>query len=183
MLHWSLEAGNAQKEAMGNIRLVKRQKQYSFHGKAFEAKDCFGGSLLSENPKTNPKGRRPLSSKLPVHLVLRTHTKNSMRKPGAFGMVHRVLFLTAKKHGVKMYKYSNNGNHLHIVVKIPHVKRWAAYIRELTGRLSQQMQKLKGREKGEKYWTYRPYTRVVKTWRKAYQILLEYVELNELEAD
>ena len=159
---------------------MKRQKQYEFRGKGIDkTKDWFGGSLLKGNPKSN----RPLSSKLPLHIVLRTHTKNSMRKPKAFGVVHTLLYSVAKKHGVKIYEYANVGNHLHLLVRIPHVRLWAAFIRELTGRLSQQMQGLKGPQKGEKYWAYRPFTRVVRGWRKAYQIAKDYVILNQLEGD
>lgn len=163
---------------------MKRPKQFAFKGKGFEKpRDWFGGNIVGESKKTNPKTKRPLSSKLPIHLTLRTDTKNSMRKPQAFGLVHKILVRTMKKHGVTLYDYSNVGNHLHILLKIPHVRRWPAFIRELTGRISQEMQGLKGPQKGEKYWPYRPYTRVVQGWKKAFRIVKEYIHLNDLEAE
>ncbi len=155
-------------------------KQTSFEGEGFEKpKNWFGGHSY----KTNAKSKRPLSSKLPIHVVLRTNHKNSMRKPKAFGAVDKILHKTAKKHGVKIYEYANVGNHLHLLLKIPHIKRWAAFIRELTGRISQELQQLKGPEKGKKYWSKRPYTRIVQGWRKAYKTAKEYVMLNQWEAE
>ncbi len=159
---------------------MRRQKQTSFEGEGFEKpKDWFGGHSF----KTNAKSKRPLSSKLPIHVVLRTDHKNSMRKPKAFGVVDRILYKTAKKHGVKIYEYANVGNHLHLLLKIPHVRRWAAFIRELTGRISQELQQLKGPQKGAKYWSQRPFTRIVQGWRKAYKTAKEYVVLNRWEAE
>jgi hypothetical protein len=163
---------------------MKRQKQYAFRGKGLEKpRDWFGGSTIGNSKKTNPKTARPLSSKLPLHLVLRTDSKNSMKKPKAFGLVHRILIRTMKKHGVTLYDYSNVGSHLHVLLKIPHVNRWPAFIRELTGRLSQEMQGLKGQAKGVKYWANRPYTRIVQGWKKAFKIVKEYIHLNDLEAE
>lgn len=142
-------------------------------------KDFFGGSLLKGNAKT----KRPMSSKLPIHLTLRTHTKNSMRKPRAFGLVNDLVYKTAKKHGVKIYEFANAGNHLHILLRLPHIRSWAAFIRELSGRISQEMQQLKGPEKGQKYWMHRPFTRLVAGWRKAFKTAKHYIVLNAWEAD
>lgn len=69
-----------------------------------------------------------------------------MRKPKAYGRVNKILVQTIKKHGVTLYDYSNVGNHLHILLKVSHVRRWPAFIRELTGRISQEMQGLMAAE-------------------------------------
>jgi hypothetical protein len=37
--------------------------------------------------------------------------------------------------------------------------------------------------KGESFWALRPFTRIVRGWRKAFQIAKAYVELNLLEAE
>lgn len=99
-------------------------------------------------------------------------------------MVKRIIVQTNKKHGVTMYGYANVGNHLHMVIKIPARTRWSAYIRELTGRLAQAVQKLKGPAKANgAFWKQRPFTRIVRGWQKAFRKVLEYVELNFLEAE
>jgi len=153
-----------------------QRKQQEFKGKGFQRPgDCFGGALL----KGNPKSRRPLESKLPIHLTLRA-TKSVLRIPKVFGKVHETIEAVARKHGVKIYKYANVGNHLHFAIKIPHVKRWAGFIRELTGRLALVCRAFLD---GKSMWKFRPYTRIVRGWKKAFQIVKEYIYLNWCEAE
>lgn len=152
-----------------------RKAQQEFIGPGFQSKDCFGGALL----KGNPKGKRPLHSKLPIHLTLRA-SKSVLRLPGTFGKVQLIINQVGARHGVKIYRQANVGNHLHLAIKIPHVRRWAAFIRELTGRLGLAVRDRLG---GQKLWLFRPHTRIVRGWRKAFRILKEYIELNCLEAE
>jgi REP element-mobilizing transposase RayT len=154
-------------------------KQLSLSGKIFnKPKDVFGGSLLT----SNPKGKRPLHSKLPILLTLRAE-RSCLRKPGAFHVVNQLVRATAKRHGIRIYKYANVGNHLHILIKIPHVHRWAAFIRELTGRIAQALLARIDLPKNLRFWKFRPHTRIVRGWQKAYTTAKEYIYLNQLEAD
>src|SRR5262249_36517623 len=99
-----------------------RAKQLSFDDKAFKKPgDCFGGSLVKGN---NPKTKRPLESKLPIHLTLRSK-KSVMRLPKNFRAVGLAIENTSKKYGVRIYERANVGNHLHMVIKIPSLQRWA----------------------------------------------------------
>ena len=149
----------------------KHQQEFQGHGFA-KACDSFGGSLL----KGNPKGRRPLHSKLPIHLTLRAR-KSVLRTPKNFGAVEQTIKQVAGKHGVRIYKHANVGNHLHLAIKIPPVRRWAAFIREITGRIA-----LLCRLEGG-LWMFRPHTRIIRGWRKAFSLIKEYIELNQAEAD
>jgi REP element-mobilizing transposase RayT len=159
--------------------MSKRQRQLSFAGKGLEKPNfAFGGHSF----KTNAKSKRPISSKLPIHLVMRTDgRKFSMRKPKAFRLVDEIVYRTAEKHRVRIYEFANVGNHLHLLLKLPNVQAWAKFIRELSGRIAQEMQDLKGPEKGQKFWIFKPFTRVVAGWKKAYQNCRDYVILNRLE--
>lgn len=105
-----------------------------------------------------------------------------MRKPKAFGRVNAQVYKTAKKYGIKIYEFANVGNHLHLLIRLPHVYRWAPFIRELSGQISAGMQDLKGPTKGEKYWASRPFTRIIRSWRKAYKDVKDYIVMNEWEA-
>ncbi len=129
--------------------------------------------------KGNPKWKRPLDSKLPIHLTLRA-SKSVLRLPKTFRKVEVLISEVARKHGVRIYKRANVGNHLHLALKIPHVRRWAAFIRELTGRLGLVLREFLG---GARLWLQRPHTRVVRGWQKAFGIVKEYIELNILEAE
>jgi REP element-mobilizing transposase RayT len=158
---------------------VLRQTQLKFEG-FNKISDCFGGSLLKNS---HAKTHRPLDSKLPIHLILRS-VKGGMRLPKTFKLVNQTVDRVCKKHGVRLYQYANVGNHLHMLVKIPHVKRWASFIRELTGRIAQVAQGLKGPQTGlPNFWKQRPFTRIVRGWRRAFQTAKEYIHLNFLEAE
>jgi putative transposase len=72
----------------------KRSSQLKFAGIG-PSKDHFGGRLL----KGNPKGRRPLDSKLPTHLVLRS-TASHLRLPKTFLKVNELVDSVCRKHGI-----------------------------------------------------------------------------------
>ena len=147
---------------------MKRHKQSTLKG-LHAPKDAFGGALLTSHPKT----KRPLDSKLPTHLVLRA-TKSTMRRPQNFLKVNQIVKKACSKHGVRLYEYANVGNHLHLLIKLRSRTSWAAFIREVTGRIAQLTQ-IK--------WLNRPFTRIVRGWKNAYYIAKGYVQLNELEAE
>ncbi len=158
---------------------MKRQVQHSFLGKEFiKPKDSFGGSLL----KGNPKGKRPLDSKLPIQLTLRAG-KSVLRLPKTIGPVNEIIRTTAKKHGVRIYDSANVGNHIHAVLKISRLQSWAPFIRELTGRIAQVVGALANYKSDGGFWLYRPHTRIIRGWQKAFHIAKKYIYLNRLEAD
>lgn len=155
------------------VTLMRRNRQLEFD-QLLKPKAEFGGSLL----KGNPKGKRPLDSKLPILLTLRA-VQSGMRSPKAFGPVQIAVRGIAKKYGVKIYEWSNVGNHIHLLIRIPRRQAWAAFIRELTGGIAAKMKEILGVQ--GKFWLFRPHTRLVQSWRKAYQVAKSYIQLNELE--
>jgi REP element-mobilizing transposase RayT len=155
--------------------MSKRSTQLTFQNSEFiKPGDSFGGALLKGNPKT----ARPLDSKFPTHLTLRAR-KSVLKLPKTFKTVESLIETTAKKYGVKLFKRANMGNHLHLVIQVS-PKLWARFIRELTGRIAQVLREM-GVSIEEGFWLYRPHTRIVRGWKKAFKIALEYVELNLLE--
>ena len=156
---------------------MTRAKQLNFEGFGFKKpKASFGGSLLKGNPKT----KRPMDSKLPILLTLRAN-QGSMRNPKTFGTVHELITNTARKYGVRVYSYENVGNHIHLLIRVPRLSLWAAFIRELTGRIAQVVKCLLGLSGS--FWKFRPHTRIVQGWKKAYQVAKDYLHLNRLEAE
>jgi REP element-mobilizing transposase RayT len=157
---------------------MRRRKQIQFEGSEFiKPNSSFGGSLLKNS---HAKRSRPLDSKLPIHLSLRAH-KSVMRLYKTISLVDDQVEKTCKKHGVRIYRYANVGNHLHLVIKIPQRRRWNAFIRELTGRIAQLVRQKLGSE-GE-FWTQRPFSRIVAGWGKAFQTAKDYVYLNWCEGE
>jgi len=159
--------------------MPKRNPQLTFEG-FNRPNDFFGGGHLKNS---HAKTKRPLESKLPIHLCLRSNL-SLFRLPKNYRKVNETVANICRKHGVKIYEYANVGNHIHLLIRIPSVRRWAAFIRELTGRLAQIAQGLKLSEKGvEQFWKQRPFTRIVRGWQKTYKIAKEYIQLNQLEAE
>ena len=156
----------------------KRGQQTAFQGKEFKSQTKFGGSLL----KGNARGKRPMDSKLPLHTVLRT-TKSSLRRPAVYRDVNLIVTKAAAKYGVTIYKYANVGNHIHMLLKVTSRRLWAYFVREITGRIAQLVQGLRGPQKGERFWSDKPFTRVVAGWGKAFQAVLNYIYLNQMEGE
>jgi len=75
--------------------------------------------MVANSPEVAVKTARPLDPKRPVHLVLR-----SSRAKGPWSLLHpknerrvrRVLDVTAAKYGVRVYRFANVGNHLHLLI-------------------------------------------------------------------
>jgi REP element-mobilizing transposase RayT len=103
--------------------------------------------------------------------------------PKTFGKVHELIHETAKKYGVKIYDYANVGNHIHLLIQVTKIKLWAAFIRELTGRIAQVCIELGVQIKRDSFWQTRPFTRIVAGWKKAFRTMKDYIYLNKIEAD
>ena len=146
-------------------------KQSTFEGFK-KIKDAFGGSLLKSHPKT----QRPLDSKHPVHLVLKAN-ESILRTHKNYARVQALVYGISEKHGIRIYELAIANDHIHLLIKISRRPRWAAYIRELTGIIAQKIG-VKGR-----FWRHRPFTRIVRGWRKAFQSVRDYIEMNKWEAD
>ena len=161
------------------MRSSKRKAQLKFEGSGFQTRAFFGGSSL----KGNARCKRPLDTRLPIHLVLRADVSGnlSMRNPRSFGVVNGAVTRVAKKYGVRVYEYANVGNHLHILIKLTKLALWGAFIRELTGRIAQFMKVTLKIE--QKFWLYRPFTRIIRGWKKPFTTAKQYIELNIIEAE
>lgn len=154
---------------------TKRQKQLEFSGAHFIKPGFeFGGAQL----KSNPKGRRPLSTKLPIHLTLRAR-RSVLRLPKTYKFVSQEIERVAKKHGIKIYRFANVGNHIHLLIRLGKISAWAGFIRELTGRIAQGLMAFDVNVKD--FWMYRPHTRVIASWGRAFKTVCEYIKLNKWE--
>lgn len=143
----------------------------------------FGGSLLK---RSHAKRSRPLTTKLPLHLVLKSSQARGSRfllNSRNAHVVFRITNAMGKKYGVRIYEYANAGDHLHMLIKLSNRHLWRPFIRELTGRIAMHVT---GAKKGDgqkkSFWDQRPFTRIVDGWRRAYRIAKDYVALNQLEA-
>jgi REP element-mobilizing transposase RayT len=138
-----------------------------------------GGSTRVGKRKTV----RPIDPLKPLHIVMR-----SRRARGLLNLLNRdnsdvvdtVLARCARKWRVKVYKYANVGNHIHMVIKGHRRENIQNFFRECAGAIAFQVTKAcKGRPFG-RFWDQVIFSRVVE-WGRSFRVVLNYVELNEWE--
>ena len=145
----------------------------------------FGGALL----KGNPRSARPLSTKRPLHLVMRSSMavgKRSLLQPDRAGRVEKMVHRLGKHQGVKILRFANGGNHLHLLVRPRSRKAFHSFVRALSGvaaRLSLERERGKAATKKSKnsyrspedFWDARPFTRII-DWGHGYNIIARTLE-------
>ncbi len=152
--------------------IVKQQNFYFFKKLPNE---CGGSQALNKR-----KSQRTLSGKVPIHLVLR-----SDKAKGVYSFVNHQMVLSklitrlGKKHGVKIYAYAINWNHIHFVIRIFHRRNYNYWIRDLTGQIVQCIS-AKTKTRLHEFFTARPYTRLI-NWGREFKTVMEYQILNKME--
>jgi hypothetical protein len=183
--------------------------QAALPGLEFKKQLSFGGSLLK---LSHAKVARPLSSKQALHVVLRSDFAQGERSLLRHERVIRnTLLKQGRRHGVKVYRVANAGNHLHLLVRFTkrrglqnflrgscgliarkvlgaergRAKKWDTYLAPGKG-LQRSTPTKPPKDKplipeGQQFWSQRPFTRIV-SWGKDFNSVLAYVKLNSLEA-
>jgi REP element-mobilizing transposase RayT len=139
-----------------------------------------GGSVR----KGRRKIRRPFDPKRSMHLVMR-----SARAKGAWSFLHRrnkarihtLLVDLCDRYQVKLYRYENVGNHLHLIVRFPSRRELKAFLRVFAQGV---MFLVTGARKGDpkgRFFDQIAYTRVV-NWGREFKVLKNYLWKNALEA-
>ena len=160
---------------------MRSSQQFIFSGfEKLKIKD-FGGALI----KGNPREARPVSTKRPMHLVMRStlaRGERSFLRPARAKQIKDLVQRTSQRHGVKVYRFANSGNHLHLVIKPVSKRAFQTYIRAISGLIARiTLGAEKGKAKGLKFWDARPFTRIVE-WGQDYQNVCNYVLQNTVEA-
>ncbi len=126
-----------------------------------------GGALYVKGRR---KTARVLDRRKPLHFVLKS--KKSVNLYFHRISIRKLLFLYAKKFGVKVYKESVQKDHFHFCITITNRLLYRGFIRALTGVISQKL--------GKGLWILAPYSRVV-TWGRDFLAVLDYILLNDCE--
>jgi REP element-mobilizing transposase RayT len=123
-----------------------------------------------------------------MHLVMRSSKATgpwSFKEPKNEREIRRVIQKFSMKYHVTIISMANVGNHLHLHIKL--TKRWTykPFIRAITSAIAMAVtgasrwNPLK-KEAKDKFWDYRPYTRVVQAYR-AFLNLRDYIKINQYE--
>jgi REP element-mobilizing transposase RayT len=158
---------------------MKQAKQLGFEILEKNNVKYFGGARLTSHPKV----KRPLSLKRSAHLVMR-----SLIAKGTYSflkhdqVIQNLVNKQAKSFGVKIYRFANGGNHLHMII-LPRSRRaFNAFIRSIAGLIARL---ILGAERGSakdlRFWEKRPFTRIVE-WGREFRSVCNYLHQNTLEA-
>jgi REP element-mobilizing transposase RayT len=147
-----------------------RQTSFSF---IRNYKKEFGGSLLKGVRKT----KRPLSTKHPIHLILKSCEPN-LFNPGNRAL-EKTIRATARRFNVKLFDLTFNWSHIHSVIQIKDAEDYRAFIRAVTSLISALVKKNKPNLKT--IFTLRPFTRVI-SWGRELKSVMNYQILNKMEA-
>ena len=160
------------------------QKSFGREGRSF------GGSLLKNS---HAKSKRPLDSKQPTHLVLRSSQATGKKSFLYSGReVQSIILRHARKQGVRIKQIANGGNHLHLIVQTPRQRAlYAAFVRGLTGELARfvtgarkgaaRIRDRIANSKKARFWDQKPFTRILSSWGKEYGELKNYLRINNCE--
>lgn len=148
----------------------------------------YGGELLKT--RKGRAGGRPLSTKNSMHLVLRsTKAKGnwSFRTPKNSRAVREIVGKFSQKYGVKMLSLANVGNHLHFHLQLRSRHAYKAFIRSITSAIAMTVSGVsrwsrKSSEEKQKFWDYRPFTRVVLSLQ-GFLNMKDYLQINVLEGE
>jgi len=164
---------------------MKGQRQLKFQNASFKSKLTCGGSLQ----KSHPKGKRPFHSKKALHIVLRSDVAKgtfSFLRRGHSTKVEEVINEQAKRFHIRIYKISVAGNHIHLLIRAYRRRALNGFLRAISGLIPR---RLFGLEKGHDkslfdrgFWLARPWSRIVDFGRRTFGYVMDYLELNRLEA-
>ena len=132
-------------------------------------------------------GPRPLATRDTMHLVLRSaKAKGDWSFKKHDRRIREIIEKFSNKYGVKVLSLANVGNHLHFQLKLSRHHLWNPFIRAVTAAITiavtgnNRWNTGWSRENKGKFWDYRPFTRVVQSWR-GFLNLRDYLHINQLE--
>lgn len=138
-----------------------------------------GGFIRQGRRKT----RRPFDPKRAMHIVMRSSKAkgaSSFLHRNNKGLIHVLLVDLCARYQLKLYKYENVGNHLHLLLKFPSRRELKAFLRVFAqGVMFLVTGAKKGAPKG-RFFDAIAYSRVV-GWGREFRALKNYLWKNALE--
>jgi len=127
---------------------------------------------------------RPFDPRRPLHLTLR-----SERAKGHWSLldcknerrIRHLVYRFAEKNRVRIHKYANSGNHLHLLVQSKDQEAFQRFLKTISGLIARAVTGARKGKPAGKFWDSLAWTRVV-NWGRDFRRVLDYVLMNEMEA-
>jgi REP element-mobilizing transposase RayT len=127
---------------------------------------------------------RPLDTKRPLHIVLRSSRAKrawSMLRPELAARIRRKAGSLARRYDVRLYRYANVGNHIHVLATVRSRLALQSFLRVFAGATARLVTGArKGRPVG-RFWDRLAYSRIV-LWGREFSSVSAYVRQNQDEA-
>lgn len=124
-----------------------------------------GGSLQKGRRKT----RRPLSSKKPIHLVLKARKNNLYQNKK---ILHEQIQKFQKRFEIKIYSSAVHFDHVHLLIQVKGRASYNAFVRSLSVEVAKKL--------GAGIWKLPPFTRMAE-WGREFHRLWRYLQKNRVE--
>jgi REP element-mobilizing transposase RayT len=138
-----------------------------------------GGDVLEGRRKLS----RPFSPRCSLHVVLR-----SPRARGHWSLLHRrnrakvdrLVYTWARAKHVKVYRYANVGNHLHLLLRAESREALQRFLKTFAGLAARAVTGARKGVRHGKFWEKTAYSRLVPGG--AFRAICAYLDKNKLEA-
>ena len=129
---------------------------------------------------------RPVDTTRAMHLVLRASSARgdwSMLSSRNVKPIRRLIDRMSVRFGVKIYNFSNVGNHLHLIVRAKSRKGFQDFLRTIAARIAIGVTRAKkGHALKKKFWDALAFTRVL-NWGRDYIDTQIYMTKNLFEGE
>jgi len=136
-----------------------------------------GGS----HPKAKRKTVRSIDPKRSHHVVLRASENTLLLRSNKY-FIKLLLQKLSQRFKVRIYQYSINSNHCHLLVKPQRREGLQNFLRSFTGLVARRVTGARrGSPYSKRFWLGLAYSRVV-SWGRAFLVARNYVFKNEMES-
>jgi putative transposase len=136
---------------------------------------AFGGAIQHR------KFKRPFNAKKAVHVIFRSRLLSGTRsllRSNRRKWTEELIKNKAHHHQVKLYNFSINSNHIHMLIRFPSPHAQRAFLRDFSGSLALKIKKTFKISQLIRVWDERPFTKIV----RAFKMIRNYIEKNINEA-
>lgn len=153
--------------------------------KKFRQQSFFKTSVKSHGGSLNLKKRkniRPLDTKMPIHLVLK-----SERARGSYLLVRfnnqisAVIQKQAMRFQVTVYEKNINFNHIHLLVRGKSRRGLQNFFRSIAGIVARLVTGAKKGKAFGRFWSYLLYSRLLNSWKADFTNTRNYIVQNTME--
>jgi REP element-mobilizing transposase RayT len=152
----------------------------------------FGGFLLLGNRKS----KRPLSTKHPIHLILKADQKGVFNPSSQ--KLNSLIRKTARLFNIQIYDLAVNWSHIHFLIRFKQREDYVKFVRAVSSLLTefsrrsdsirssgkintQTAQRRDSKSQIRKLFTLRPFTRIL-AWGRDLKSVFNYLKIDQMES-